>query len=60
MFSIQQFPNACVDFFNDTLQKVLCHQVSLAQVSQNLNQFLLMSGASLMKKCTGTTGYCHL
>lgn len=49
MFSIQQFPNACVDFFNDTLQKVLCHQVSLAQVSQNLNQFLLMSGASLMK-----------
>ena len=43
MFSIQQFPNACVDFFNDTLQKVLCHQVSLAQVSQNLNQFLLMS-----------------
>ena len=49
MFSIQQFPNACVDFFNDTLQKVLCHRVSLAQVSQNLNQFLLMSGASLMK-----------
>lgn len=49
MISIQQFPNVCVDFFNSTLQKTLCHQLSLAQLSRNLNQFLLMSGAGLMK-----------
>ena len=40
MLSIHQFPNACVDFFNDSLQKVLEHNLSLAQLGQNLNQFL--------------------
>lgn len=49
MFSIQQFPNVCVDFFNDSLQKVLCHSLSLAQLGQNLNQFLQMSGVLLME-----------
>ena len=48
MFSIQQFPNVCVDFFNDSLQKVLSHTLSMAQLGQNLNEFLQLSGVSLM------------
>lgn len=49
MVSIHQFPNVCVDFFNDSLQNVLGHNVTLAQLGQNLNQFLQMSGVFLMK-----------
>lgn len=49
MVSIHQFPNVCVDFFNDSLQKVLGHNLSLAQLDQNLNQFLQMSGVLLME-----------
>ena len=49
MVSIHQFPNVCVDFFNDSLQKVLGHNLSLAQLGQNLNQFLQMSGVLLME-----------
>ena len=49
MLSIHQFPNACVDFFNDSLQNVLGHHLSLAQLGQNLNQFLQMSGVLLME-----------
>lgn len=31
MFSIHQFTNICVDFFNDSLQNVLGHNLALAQ-----------------------------
>ena len=48
MFSIQQISNVCVDFFNASLQKILTQELSLAQLSQNLDQLVNQIGVAIM------------
>lgn len=48
MFSIQQISNVCVDFFNASLWKILAQELSLAQLSQNLNQLVNQIGVATM------------
>lgn len=48
MFSIQQISNVCVDFFNASLRKILVQELSLAQLSQNLDQLVNQIGVAIM------------
>ena len=48
MFSIQQISNVCVDFFNASLRKILAQELSLAQLSQNLDQLVNQIGVATM------------
>lgn len=48
MFSIQQISNVCVDFFNASLRKILAQELSLAQLSQNLDQLVNQIGVAIM------------
>lgn len=48
MFSIQQISNVYVDFFNASLRKILAQELSLAQLSQNLDQLVNQIGVAIM------------
>ena len=49
MFSIQQIANVWVNFFNESLQNILSQEVSLVQLSQNLEQLVNQTGGEVLK-----------
>ena len=49
MFSIQQIANVWVYFFNESLQNILSQEVSLVQLSQNLEQLVNQTGGEVLK-----------